>query len=476
MNYSKILKSAIVCLIIVFFILISIISKPLVAGDEFINYYNTYKIFNGEIIYKDVNVISTPLLFNIGILLFKLLGPTLIVFRIYNICINVLLAIFIYKVFVNLKVEKEYSLIYMLLLEGLILKYVVGWGATYNALGLLLSLMGINLYLSKEKIKYHSFKQGVLMFFIIMTKQNIGIYYSCAYIITELILNGKKSFENILKTMAVTFICCTLYMIYLGIKGNIYDFINYTILGLKEFNNNILINAWDYICVDILIILFVLFVLCKKTYKTNDFNKIITLFVYGICMLPIGYPVGDKWHVLVGSIILMICMLYVIHNIVIIELYIENKKTNKIILLLILLILIPSIIGLTNCFGKFCVNPNNKFYMIPIDYDIKEKIELMEQYLVETNNKIIIASPEAGLYKINLNLDGDGIFDLPFLGNFGKEGENELINKLKEYRETYLLVHTNKEYWQESDKFRECIRNNYEKIGNISDFDIYYLK
>jgi len=64
---------------------------------------------------------------------------------------------------------------------------------------------------------------------------------------------------------------------------------------------------------------------------------------------------------------------------------------------------------------------------------------------------------------------------LPFLGNLGKDGEDALINKLNDYNDVYLLIHSGKS-WQESDKFREYVRNNYEKTGEIFDFEIYYVE
>ena len=75
-----------------------------------------------------------------------------------------------------------------------------------------------------------------------------------------------------------------------------------------------------------------------------------------------------------------------------------------------------------------------------------------------------------------MKLEGDGIFDLPFLGNLGKCGKTALINKLKDYKETYILIHTQKKYWQESDEVRNYIKENYEYVEEICDFSVYYIK
>ena len=476
MKKMHIIEQIILITIIIAFISISIISISLVAGDEFINYFNTYKIYDGETIYKDVNIISTPLLFYIGMIFFKILGPCLIVFRIYNIFINIIVAISIYKIFRSLKTQKIYSIIYTLVLEILIANYVVIWGPTYNILGLLLCLIGINFYINKEKSMCYNVKHGIIIFLIIMSKQNIGIYYSLAYIIIELILNKKEGMKNLLKTFVITLFSCTLYLMYLYFNGNLVGFIGYTVLGLKEFSQNIFIDALDYIIIDILIILFIVFVLYKKKYNPEDFNSIITVLVFGICLLPIGYPIADRWHMIVASMVLIICFFYVIHNIIIIELNVEYKKLNTLIIIIVVFMIISSLYKINLCYGKVCTDSNSKFYLIPIENETAKDIQLMEEYLLKENKKVIIVSPEAGMYKINMEFKGDGEFDIPFLGNLGKDGEYGLINEVKKYNNTYFLIHTKKKYWQESDKLREYIKNNYQIVGNINDFDIYYIK
>lgn len=474
---NNVTKNIIICSIVIFFIVISIMATPLQAGDEFINYYNTYKIFNGEIIYKDVNIVSTPLLFYLGILFFKLLNPSLIVFRIYNICINILIAIFIYKTFINLKIKRIYSIIYSLLLEIIIVKYVVVWGATYNILALLFCLVGLNIYINRDKTKYFNLIQGIIIFLILMSKQNIGIYYSIAYILTELILNKKYGFKDIIKTFGITIIMLFTYIIYLFFMDNLENFISYTIIGIKEFSKNIRIKEIECIIIDLIIIFFISFVIIKRKYSNKEYRNLIILYIFGICMLMIGYPIVDKWHMIVASLILFICMLYTIHNTFILELEINEKTIKVVIILMMLIISIFSTIRLNKFVSIVYMEKTSKFYLIPISEEFKIKIEHITKFLLDIKDKkVAIISPEAGIYKININLKGDGIYDVPFLGNLGKNGENGLINRIFNYKEGYVLVHSQKKYWQESDKFREYIEKNYEKKGNIDDFDIYYIE
>ena len=54
------------------------------ANDELWNFSNIYKMYNDYVIYKDINVIITPLFFTVGQILFKLLGANYLVFRLYE--------------------------------------------------------------------------------------------------------------------------------------------------------------------------------------------------------------------------------------------------------------------------------------------------------------------------------------------------------------------------------------------------------
>ena len=69
----------------------------------------------------------------------------------------------------------------------------------------------------------------------------------------------------------------------------------------------------------------------------------------------------------------------------------------------------------------------------------------------------------------------NGDFDLLFKGNFGFEGENGLIEKIKKMENTQFLISNNEEedIYQESKKVKEYIKNNKQQVGEIGDFYIY---
>ena len=69
----------------------------------------------------------------------------------------------------------------------------------------------------------------------------------------------------------------------------------------------------------------------------------------------------------------------------------------------------------------------------------------------------------------------NGEFDLAFVGNLGYDGENKLIDKIKELENTEILIFTDEEdcFWQESKKVREYIMENMKRKGEILEYTIY---
>lgn len=83
-------------------------------------------------------------------------------------------------------------------------------------------------------------------------------------------------------------------------------------------------------------------------------------------------------------------------------------------------------------------------------------------------------SHKANLYNVNLNRN-NGDFDLYFFGNLGAEGEQGLINKIKELKNTIILTEKEEENFigQESINVRNYVINNYKNVGEIQEFNIY---
>ena len=231
-------------LIVLLFIIIAItavsFNYKLEVSDELWNFSNMYKMSQGYTIYKDLNVIITPLTFYIGELVFKIFGANFLTSKILNTCIFVIFYFLIYKLFRRLKLSKLKSGFYTMALYCLMF-YIIMTGTNYNIVALIFCLIGILLMLENKPY----WLQGIIIYLVFMSKQNIGIYYMIGYEIAKLIQtipnykNHKADIKSIIKQMIIPisiFIgLFAVYLIYLYTQGNLYNFINYAFLGIKEF-------------------------------------------------------------------------------------------------------------------------------------------------------------------------------------------------------------------------------------------------
>ena len=107
----------------------------------------------------------------------------------------------------------------------------------------------------------------------------------------------------------------------------------------------------------------------------------------------------------------------------------------------------------------------------------RENIEKINNYIKKADKKVIIISSKAALYNIP-EKRSNGVYDLPLKGNLGKEGEQGIIKRIENLKNTEILMEKDEEkiIWQESKKVREYITKNLKQKGEIEEFLIYDTK
>lgn len=132
----------IMILIIGIIVILEIFQGALIAEDSLFDFGNMYKLYQGKLIYKDVNILITPLFFIIGKLLLSIFHGNYLTFLLYGIIIMTLLYMIIYNIFKILKVKKQFAMIFTLSIVMMSIEIIKG-GTNYNALGLIFVLLGI---------------------------------------------------------------------------------------------------------------------------------------------------------------------------------------------------------------------------------------------------------------------------------------------------------------------------------------------
>ena len=156
------------------------------------------------------------------------------------------------------------------------------------------------------------------------------------------------------------------------------------------------------------------------------------------------------------------------------------NSTAAIILFLVFIVLLGKNVGesFSNLFShrEKLSNLNHLQYLYVEDY-LKNRIEDTNKKVEElksTGAEVYILDSEAAIYNI-IKDEYYKDYDMFNRGNFGENGEEKIMNNIKESHNTYYLVR-NPEIalnWQTPKSIVEEIRT-YQLKGRVGLFDIYY--
>lgn len=506
-NILKYKKEILLFCFVFISIFFTIIVKPIADLDELWNYNAARAISMGLIPYKDISMITTPLLPIIASVFLKVIANEVIVTRILASLIGTTIIIYIYKIFSKLLKEENITLIATALI-GILFRNI--YALDYNLLVVLFALIilynEIKMHENIEK-KINYFQHlliGVLAGLAFCTKQSTGAILSmCVVLVPVLEINKKEEIKGQLK-IALTrslgiFIPIFIFSIYLILTKSYMDFINYAVLGIATFTNKISYKELFYtdelvikllaVAVPITILILGIKIIINSIKQKNAIkgNNLILLFVYSISIIITMYPITDNVHFLEGSTITIISLIYLIflvgnllYNKI---LYNKKKFLYKVISFLFWLILLVVIIlfDIKNIMKYTKAEKNmeiNHYRNIEIQSYLKERIHVVDDFIIKEEvegKKVYILDAEAVGYMIPLDKYNKN-YDLFLKGNLGKDGEEGEIAKIQNREENtvYLIRNANISLnWQTPKKVIEYIRENLQKTGQVSMYDIY---
>ena len=287
--------------------------------------------------------------------------------------------------------------------------------------------------------------------------------------------------------------------VYLLVTNSLIDFINYTILGIKTFSNKIAYTGLlqdDNLEIRILAVLIpasimlnaIILLIARILKRENDeFKNILTILIYSVSIIIVMYPISDKIHFLIGSFIALIGLIYQIYllgKILYRKIRLAQKyKVYKITTLLIQVIIFVeiAIYGINNLYNYIKVEKNERiahYKNIEISEGLIERIDEIDAYISEQENngkKVYILDAEAAIYMIPLNKYNKD-YDMFLKGNIGKDGEQGQIEKIQNRNDNELYLIRNSKLrsnWQTPLNVVNYVRNNLEKIGEISIYEVF---
>ena len=488
--------------------LVARLTAPATDLDEVWNYNTANAFAMGLIPYKQVSMITTPLLPMINSIFLKIVFNGIITYRVVMGIIFALIVLFIYLIIRELSSKKLLSYICALFIGTLLIKkFLLDYNYLFLLISLVIAFLEIRDIKKNENFNFnHNLCVGLLTGLAFLTKQTIGLLLIIVVIFEVFIYMKKTGFDlkitKFIKLIGVRIfgmmVPITMFLIYLGVNGAFNDFVNYAIKGVKEFSNSIpyyrLLNSTDYkiaiisrLFIIVYIPLFITFILESiKNKKLKD--ELINIYVLAFCSIPviaIIYPISDDFHLMVASVYVLIIIAYLfilvlkkIYGFIKIDIF--YKK-----LLLIGILFIIILISFKNLIIERNINVKENI-LVPFKHyegiyvpkylsnrisDVTDKVRLYSN----SGRESIIIDAEAAIYDIVLNRYKKN-YDMLLIGNIGEHGVEKIINEIKDSHNVYYFV-KNSQYalnWQLPEDIVDYIRNNLKYHETVSVFDVYY--
>lgn len=376
--------------------------------DPLNNYGFAYAIAKGEVPYLNFNTISTPLyafITSIGLHIYN----NYLTFLLEQSLLITICAFLLFKLF-----GKKSSILLIVTIITMYANII----ATYNFMCFFMMILIIYM---ENKHKDKDYLIGILIALAVLSKQTVGLF---------LIIPSIIFYHNDIKKLKRRFlgflIPCSIFLIYLLINKCLYQFLDLCLFGLFDFfnNNGIGVGAIykKYLVFSILAVI-IIFIMILKNRKDINLYYLIWGFFF-------TFPLFDSAH---------FSMLF---NCLIISLLPYIKINEKLILnLSICTFLIGSFILFNIYPFQFVFNSKLKHFEYTIN-DVNEYKLLYEtnKFINKYKDKKVVV---VGYFSMKYSLYNDKditYFDVLYRGNFGYNGTNKMINKIKKMHNCYFIV------------------------------------
>lgn len=393
-----------------------------------------------------------------------------------------------YKILKELKLNTKWSILTLILLFLFISD---SFYLDYNYVILFITLLIIFLEIKyKNYGKKYNLLIGILAGSTILFKQSTGVII-CALTALYLVLEdrNKEVLKTIIYRITGIIIPGIMFTIYLLCTNSLIDFIDYCVLGIATFTNSIsylkflqgkdLSTALGIILPPvILLILFIEIIINIKNNKIKENKNKLILFVFALAQFTVVYPIADEIHFKIAVFPIFLVILYYVFKVI---QEIKNIKLSIFIehFMNIITISLVGMLMLSGINDIFIYTQTEKsvlkhFSNIPISNALQERILEVNKYIEDEERDVYILDSEAAVYMIPLDKYNKD-FDMFLKGNLGAKGEEGQIEKIKEMKNTILLIKNEKIplNWQTPKEVIEYVKNNLEKISTINFFDIY---
>ena len=392
------------------------------------NYGFCYNVAKGLKMYKDFNMVITPLFPTIFGLLMKLFGNNTIIFFLFNTLVPLTIYYIVYKYYKKVFIETIILITFISI-------------PNYN----LLCMMFLFLLFVLEDKNKNDYLIGIILGLVFLTKSPMGI-------LTLASLYYIKDIKKIIKRFIGFMIPNIIYIIYFYINNTLLDYINYAFGSLFDFATK---NVRSGVGILIFVVSIILII---YLYKKKKDIKLIYILLFQI----MSYPIFNGVHLLYSAIPLMFYILLNIDN----KIYIKYKKYLAIVLICPIMSTILQNVFINMDYGTNAL----KYKRVESKYLNDSKI--LKEHINNFNNTYFIMY-EAYYNKLLLNLDINK-YDVMLSGNLGYNGEEETIKYFDKLSVgSKFILYKNYEGGQAPKKIYDHITKNYRFKDSFDKYVVY---
>ena len=400
--------------------------------DEIWVYGFIYNIRNGLIIYRDFNIVVTPLYFFLGSLFLLGFGNYIISVDIFNAILISFIILFLYRM-----VGKKVFVIFPLFLAFFIL--------TYNLL--LLFFLFFIIYYTNRKDGNYDYLIAFIIGLMFITKQSVGVCLFIPYLFYS---------KHKIKGIVIFLIPFVIVSVYLLFNNAFYEFIDYCFLGLFDFGSENI--GYNILTVISLVVVVSLIIFAKRSNFSNR-EVLYVLFFQIIC-----YPTFDLYHCFMGYIPFLYLVL--------------KNCSNKFVLswLFTLFIILCFIFRAYPI--KLIFDSDNILFMRNDASDLLGYINYLDNYISDNGydgEYFYSTSYINYFYKLYYNIP-IGQYDLMLSGNMGYHGGDRKFKELSlrcSDKRCLFLVDNDVSRYDMFYEFYEYIISNYKRIDGYSHYSFY---
>ena len=392
------------------------------------NYGYCYNVAKGLKMYKDFNMVITPLFPTIFGLLMKLFGNNTIIFFLFNTLVPLTIYYTVYKYYKKVFIETIILITFISI-------------PNYNLLCMMFLFL---LFILEDKNK-NDYLIGIILGLIFLTKSPMGI-------LTLASLYYIKDIKKIIKRFIGFMIPNIIYIIYFYINNTLLDYINYAFGSLFDFATK---NVRSGVGILIFIVSIILII---YLYKKKKDIKLIYILLFQI----MSYPIFNGVHLLYSAIPLIFYIFLNIDN----KIYIKYKKYLVIVLICPIMSTILQNVFINMEYGTNAL----KYKRVESKYLNDSKI--LKEHINNFNNTYFIMY-EAYYNKLLLNLDINK-YDVMLSGNLGYNGEEETIKYFDKLSVgSKFILYKNYEGGQAPKKIYDHITKNYRFKDSFDKYVVY---